>query len=362
MTDPSIQPTQLPLFYLPHGEMEEINYMRHITRPEWILNNLKDPVYFYQPTVTPDRSGGTVYDPIREYRNKKNQEFIDVRREYLKNPSQEPWKMYSSDGQVFKGLPDTLNSTAVIIPDSSQMTIQLIDNSLRVTDDKYDGESSDSKVLYDMHQKELRHQQALIEKAIPTTIESIKRQEQLKAERAREISRTGGEDAISYDDNEVQHEDHFNEDDQGADVPNDQSDDDDSGREFIDTTVDDVDELLEIMNQEISDPSDSDESEEEKPKQTSKEKSNQESASTAQAPSAPISTEEIVKEVFGPEIIKEDELRGFLAEQGFVTQRDLLRKFKKRLETIEQRNAFVTLLNKKAVKYTDSGIVYFKLK
>ncbi|KAK8842806.1 hypothetical protein M9Y10_025672 [Tritrichomonas musculus] len=363
-----------PLFLIPHQYNEDINYMRH-TLKEWDIGKLKDPIYFYQPTVKPNSEGGVVKETNNATRNKRP--FYDVKKEFIKRPEDENWMMYTSDGVLFKGSPDTLSSAAVIIPGKDEFIIQLVNNSIRIKDGKdIDGDIDiDTVVKRSKAEKEMK--QRNFKKNFRFMYDDLEKKENERISKAKEMRENGDEDiALGGSGDESGGDDAYNLDENAADVDDARSDDDEDVGDAIDDMFADMPEDLVEMgisdDEEESVSSSDDEDEEGKSgKKKKKKKGDQAKAEKASVSSqgenqgqsvANLSTEKIVDDILGPQVLKEDELVRYMMDVGYVTSKELFRKFQDRLQTPEQRNAFKDLAKKRLQTYIDKGMKYFKLK
>lgn len=363
-----------PLFLIPHQYNEDINYMRH-TLKEWDIGKLKDPIYFYQPTVKPNSEGGVVKETNTTTRNKRP--FYDVKKEFIKRPEDENWMMYTSDGVLFKGSPDTLSSAAVIIPGKDEFIIQLVNNSIRIKD----GKDIDGDIDIDTAVKKLKadkeNKQRNFKKNFRFMYDDLEKKENERISKAKEMRENGDEDiALGGSGDESGGDDAYNLDENAADVDDARSDDDEDVGDAIDDMFADMPEDLVEMgisdDEEESVSSSDDEDEEGKSgKKKKKKKGDQAKAEKASVSSqgenqgqsvANLSTEKIVDDILGPQVLKEDELVRYMMDVGYVTSKELFRKFQDRLQTPEQRNAFKELAKKRLQTYIDKGMKYFKLK
>lgn len=363
-----------PLFLIPHQYNEDINYMRH-TLKEWDIGKLKDPIYFYQPTVKPNSEGGVVKETNTTTRNKRP--FYDVKKEFIKRPEDENWMMYTSDGVLFKGSPDTLSSAAVIIPGKDEFIIQLVNNSIRIKD----GKDIDGDIDIDTAVKKLKadkeNKQRNFKKNFRFMYDDLEKKENERISKAKEMRENGDEDiALGGSGDESGGDDAYNLDENAADVDDARSDDDEDVGDAIDDMFADMPEDLVEMgisdDEEESVSSSDDEDEEGKSgKKKKKKKGDQAKAEKGSVSSqgenqgqsvANLSTEKIVDDILGPQVLKEDELVRYMMDVGYVTSKELFRKFQDRLQTPEQRNAFKELAKKRLQTYIDKGMKYFKLK
>lgn len=374
--DSSTTSKVIKLYLRPHQENEDINYMRH-TLKDWDIGKFKAPVYFYQPTVKPTPEGGIVKDTYSGSR--KNKEFFEVRKEYIKRPEAENWMMYTSDGTLFKGNVDTLSSTiAIIYPGSDQFIIQTVNNSIRIKD----GKDLDSNLDIDTVEKRRKQEADAKTRDLKNNLGFIyKHMEQKEKERqnqAKELREAGDEDIAlggSDDDDKEKDEDAFNNDENGADVEDARSDDDEDVPDDIENLLTDIPEELNEINassdeEESQSSYDEDSEGEDGPKKKKKKKKGhnqpaeqQEAAhGENQDQAKPQSTEKIVDDILGPKVLKEDELVRYIMDVGYATLKQIYQKFKDRLVTQEQKMAFKNLILKRFQQFTDNGVRYVKLK
>lgn len=373
--DSSSKDKVVPLFLRPHQDKEDINYMRH-TLKEWNFEKLKAPIYFYQPTVKPNSKGGTVKDTYTGQR--KNKEFYEVRKEYIKRPEAENWMMYTSDGVIYKGSPDTLSSMAVIFPGSDQFIIQIANNSIRIKDGKDLDPNLDIDTVEKRRKQEAEAKSRALKNNFRFIYDAMEKKENERLKRAKELRATGDEDIAmgGSDDNEDKDEDDFNQDENVADVDDARSDDDEDVPEDIENIfTEKPEELNEIQGSSDEEESqssyDEDSEGEDGHKKKKKKKKGQqqtpekaESAGQGENPdqAKPQSTEKIVDDILGPKVLKEDELVRYMMDVGLVTLKQIYQKFKDRLVTPEQKEAFKKLVVKKLQQTVDNGIKYVKLK
>lgn len=364
------------LYLRPHQVNEDINYMRH-TLKEWDIGKLKDPIYFYQPTVRPTSDGGIVKDTYSGPR--KNKEFFEVRKEFIKRPDDELWMMYTSDGVLFKGHPDTLSSHAIIYPDKDKFEIQVANNSIRIKDGKDLDQNIDIETVLKRKKQEEDAKQRAFKNNFRFMYDAIERKEKQRLSHAKELFENGDEDIAigGSGDSDGNDEDAYKADENEADVEVDRSDDDEDIPDDLDNLFTEPPEEL-INAQGSSDEEESQDSYDEdsegedgsKKKKKKKKGHNQQTPdqqeTTHQNPDQADrqqSTEQIVDDIMGPKVVKEDELVRFMMDVGFVTLKQLWDKFKDRLQASDVvKDAFRRLIIKKLQQFTENGIKYVKLK
>lgn len=355
-------PINLPLYYIPHEANEDVNYMRH-SREDWDISQLQGSIYFYQPRVKPDANGGTVIltetekNSISRYLKK---EFVDVRSDALKAffnrlPDTENWSMSSDHLGMsipfdktgpFKGTVDSLSNTnySVIIPTKECFEISLINQSIRLTDDRPPETNLTVDELIALKKREENERLRMIQKHFSTIYEHLMEQEEYRKHLASTISEDGGEDMIFSDTDEEQTE-QGNE--KECDVIDVKSDDE------ADVVVDNEIEILEDVD-DLESSADSDSEED---------KSDLEEPSKTRAKSPEIKfNKEMVNQIMGLPKVKECEVIEFMQNTGMVTGQHLMMQFGPKLVTNEQKQAFKEVICRLLKMVMISGQKYYQLK
>ena len=343
-------PKKFPVFFQPHKPLENVNYIRHITK-EWDIGKLQSPIYLYQPTVKPNADGGVVIEKDNR-RLKNNKEFIDVRKEFIKKPEEEPWYMHSSDGRMFKGQADTLSHTnqAVLSFDNSKFTLQLIDQSIRVKDEKILDANKDIDVVLKQMKRTEERTSNLIEKTLPTIYRDIEKEKKMRIRQAKELLEAGGEDGID-EDSDLDDEDGEG----GADVVDQKSDDEEIDPEEFFSDVPEITDDEDSFSEEEDEKKDKKDKPKPKPKEDA-------SAENMAGKTNEERSRDIVNSIMGEECVKEDELIQYMLDVGAATGKELLTKFNSKLKTQEQKSAFKLLISKMLITYKIRDKPYFKLR
>lgn len=342
------QVVEFDLWFDPTPPKTDINYMRDVRRNEWKIADLKPPVYLYQPDVEPTPEGGKVKVEPREYKKKKSQ-FVYPDR--ILNPEEQPWRMLAADGKEYVGNSDTLNNRAFLYEtEGGSWTMQLMDKSYRFVEERRqqaDLETAIQQLDSKMKATEARKKVLHVDAKLAESTAQKEKERKLKQERVQQKIDAGSGDE--------------------GDEAGDRGSDDSQGDVEIDAQSDEevaisdnLDDLFDDLSDDPNGLIDSDEEEE-----------NVEKKENDERPVRPLTTEPvnkvelngmIVERVLGPQTIKEEDLVSFMMEVVLCEKPVLIKKFRDKLVTAEQKEAFKVLVKEKLCAEKNNGVIFFKLK
>jgi hypothetical protein len=360
MAKPVSHVQEFPLFFDPTAPLTDINYMRDVRKDEWNIAKLQAPLYLYQPEVEPTPDGGRVTIELPQRKKPPRSEFIEVKKSQTLDPKEQPWSLVTKDGRVFRGTRDTLTNSAILYQTDDGFHIQLIDHSLRFFEEHLSKDITDAdKAIQRMDEEERR------KKRPSFLMEAVAQEEKLREARARRIKEmhldegSDADDGYDEEGSEKEGEIDFNgkeefEDDEGVDGE----------------PIDDLADLFEWSDKDddLNNISDDEEEEGEEGEGKRKKKQTVSAVVVNDQPGteAPMTAEEknqqIVTTIFGEEEVKEAELRRYMMDVGMCTIPDLRKKFKSKLKTLQQREAFQNLVRRLLVKEQRANTAYVKLK
>ena len=85
-------------------------------------------------------------------------------------------------------------------------------------------------------------------------------------------------------------------------------------------------------------------------------------AAAAEEPAKVLDTQEIVRQVLGPEIIKPEEVRRFMLDVGMITPENFKKKFRDRIKDRAQREALSRIMHEQLVQVDKNETKYYQLK
>ncbi|KAH0795987.1 hypothetical protein GPJ56_000055 [Histomonas meleagridis] len=310
-----------------------INYMRqNISVLD--ISSLKAPLYLYQPDVQPTPEGGIVKEPEPNLRKTKDK-FLIVNKDFAKSPDEQSWYLYTSDNRVFKGTPDTFKG-AIITRDEQGFHLSFIDNSIKFSPElNLDAKKGlDIDTIQNNQRRDREHRERMMQSEYKFLLDPIKKDQEERERNKKALAKGSDSD---------------------ADV-SDEFDDDDEG---LGDLFDDIPEVSDNENLLDSDLS-SDNGEEEEKKENKRKAEAEERRRLQAGPQE--SNEDIVDSIYGPPVIKEDEVVRFIIEIGPVTKDQLLHKFKSKLKTDKQKIAFKEIVTKRLRIIKIHGKTHFNLK
>ena len=332
---------EFSLFFEPPNPKMDVNYMRDVLKDEWDISKLELPIYFYQPDVEPSPEGGRVKTVRWQDDRPKKRALHTVTLE--ESPEQQPWVLFTRDGRKYVATPDTLNDRAVLYQQDRGFTVQLVSGSLRVAEERrgtiQDVDAAASRKRKEDEEIESQRRKIGSSQLVNEIVQEARERKVREAERVKmELDAGSDQDdgaKKSGDDSGVH----------GVDIETDDGVDkeDDSEPESIDIS-------LSSANSEGSDEYD-DEEEEKKEEPVKKPVRN--TGETA---------ESVLKKIYEDQV-KEEELLCYLREMGLVTERDLIAKFRDRLKTPTQKEAFKKLFKRRCQYHTvGDGVKMIRLK
>ena len=332
---------EFSLFFEPPNSKMDVNYMRDVRKDVWDISKLELPIYFYQPDVEPSPEGGRVKVVQPEQKKRKKRVLVQADRDDAK-PEQQPWVLCSKDGKKYVATPDTLTDRAVMYQQDRGFTLQFVSNSLRVTEEHRSGiqdvDAARSRQRKEEEELESQRRSIGVDKMINKAIEEEIARRKEEAKRVKMELDAGSDQEQgdkSGDDGGVN----------GVDVETDDGVDkeENSDSEPIDLS-------LSSSDGEVSDDYSS---EEEEKKEDPGKKTPKNSGETA---------ESVIKRIYEDQV-KEEELLYYMREMGLVSEQELIKKFRDRLKTHTQKEAFKKLFKRRLQYHTvGDGTRMIKLK
>jgi hypothetical protein len=136
------------------------------------------------------------------------------------------------------------------------------------------------------------------------------------------------------------------------------------GEEF-----DEFDEISDIHSSDVQTDDDEEEEEGDENKEEKGKKARLAAATAAAAAAAGaeeppklMDTQDIVRQVLGPEIIKPEEVRRFMLDVGMITPENFKKKFRDRIRDRAQREALSRIMQEQLVQVDKNGTKYYQLR
>ncbi|EAY00713.1 hypothetical protein TVAG_085470 [Trichomonas vaginalis G3] len=354
--------------YFEYDPAHKLNYFKNTSQPQWMLNQEKQPIYLWQPTVDPGPNGGTVHNE-QMYVRKRRTDFKAASRRPDPIPNQEPWALTTGDGTKYTLTCDESQRThfAVITPEKGRYVLNLLSDSFVITKDVKEQDADEcERLAEDKLKASYDNRKAFNKKYVKLLEEEAKARKENFIQSLRDenddeefedvddqsLQNIGDKDVVK----EIKKRGRQRAEDDDIDAEVDFHVDDE---EFLqDDVVEDVEEVLGKLS-ESDFETDSEEDGEEEDKKDKKKKQ-------TPAVTKPVAEEDIKKiaiEVTGEKPIKEEELVRYFMDVGRATLNDINSRFKNQyLQTEHQRHAFMQLLKKNCKKITKDKIIYFSLK
>ena len=352
----------------------KINYVRNIRRPDWDLSKEKEPLNLWQPNVEPGPKGGKIIDQFA-VKKKQRTDFKLVTKKTQLTPNQQNWKLTTGDktSYTFQCDEGSARNFVLLTPRPGKFTIQFIDDDFSATKDTEEQDYETCEKLMELHQEQRYQQRKELSRKY---LKALEEEETNRKKLILDQVDNGqlDEEFVDVDDwNRIgDHEirnmvkqriQALNEDAEGVDAPLDRSDDETFAQDVDESKDDliDMEELNALFEDGFLD--EEDEYEEDGEKKDKKEKKKEEQKPEP-LPSDQVAKniDQIVEEVNGPRIIREEEFVRYFLDNGQSTGRDLMRRFKDYMKTPKQRDALVKLIKNKCKKIDKNGVSYFQLR
>jgi hypothetical protein len=364
MSEPAEVPEvmEFPLFFDPTGPMTEINYMRDVRHGDWDIGKLEPALYLYQPDVEPSPEGGHVKVETPQRKKPGRSEFFEVKKSQQLKPEDQPWILVTKDKRTWRGTRDTLsNCAAMYHGEDGAFHISLIDESIRMFEEHHSKDIRDADTAIQKMDDDRRMQNTKRPRFLHDLVQESMKQRNERRKRIKEELLDEGSDPEAGGDEGSEKEGEI-------DFPEKEEFDDDEGIEGA--PDEDMDDIFEWSDLDDEDDFLSDDEEEDADRDAGKRKKRQTvsqvivEAKPGDEP--PMTAEErnkkIVTDILGKEEVKEAEFRRYVMDIGMVTFADLKKKFKPKLETLAQKEAFQNLIRKLLIKEQKGNIQYLRLR
>ncbi|OHS96179.1 hypothetical protein TRFO_10095 [Tritrichomonas foetus] len=190
----------------------------------------------------------------------------------------------------------------------------------------------------------------MIQKNFKFIAEDYDRKERLRKLQAKELAEAGGEDVVDSEG------DGEGDDEVGADVSDVFDDDEEIDPE---TLLDEISEVSDFNKSDFDDDSEEEEKKEKKPKEEITTPTVNENG---QVMTAEEINQNVVISILGEEVIKDDEVVRYMRDVGAATAKQLMAKFKPKLKTEAQKQAFKKIVVKRLQSFQLSGVMHYKLR
>jgi hypothetical protein len=330
---------------------------------DWDMAKEKEPLYLWQPNVVPGPNGGKVIeDPTTQRKSKKDFEVQSKRPNPI--PNQQDWRLTTGAGTSYTFQCDEgqKRDYIVLTPKPGKFVISHVTDDFNVTKDlpEKDADECEREMMRSREELYRRRKDMSEEYIKELETEMKQRQESVKNQISTGIIRIVDrdddfEDCVEDDIKEYAHEEREDDD---VDANLDRSDDEEvNDEEQAEDDMIDQEELNALIEEGFLDEELEDE-EEEKPEKEKKNEPKPDIPTTE----AVKTISEIVEDVAGPRVIKEEEFVRFFLDSGQVRPHDLTKRFAEYIKTDKQRDVFKKLIRKKCKKVDRNGISYFQLK
>ena len=361
-----------PLFF-EVDQAHKLNYFRNIRNREWDLSKEKEPLYLWQPNVEPGPKGGRILDEF-SLKKKQKTDFKVVNKKTQLTPNQQNWKLATGDGTTYTLQCDEgdKRNYYLFTPRAGKFVIQKIDDDFSATKDTEEQDYEQCEKMMEYNKEQRYQDRKAINKKYAKFLED---QENNRKKTLRDQLDNGqlDEDFVDVDDVDriddkdvkdlVKQRIQSLKEDADVDAPLDRSDDETFAQDVDESKDDliDMEELNALFEDGFLD--EEDEYEEDGEKKDKKEKKKEEQKPEP-LPSDQVAKniDQIVEEVNGPRIIREEEFVRYFLDNGQSTGRDLMRRFKDYMKTPKQRDALVKLIKNKCKKIDKNGVSYFQLR
>jgi hypothetical protein len=353
--EPGTTVQEFPLFFEPPNPNVDVHFIRDVRKDVWNIASLARPVSLWQPNVSPTPKGLQVRPPEQTRRKRTKGDFVAFRKSTTDDPRQQQWLMRAQDGTSFKGIPDTLTSSAILFQGDDGFRLQLIDGSIRASQFIPAGDLDSVEAAMAESTKQKARTEDSLRRRFPHYKEDLERATAERKAQVAEAKQALDDDSYYRDNADRESGDE----DVGADMDMDEAlgheDDEDAAVE-----AEDVD-IPEILSDFTASDFTTDDDEEEDSDDEKKKKKRGEGGATP-APMSEAERNEIVRLVAGPEKIKEEEIRMYVREVGMVTYHQLRARFQSRLVVAEQQEAFKDMIKRLCVWENTDQKKYLKLR